>query len=717
MLLRHSTLVFALALGLATASAADDTRTVFKHDKGTYEKVGDGKWVEKRGDDTFELTVRTVTKEVVMLRDDVRKLNISLGEKQAQVRKDGQPVSDKFAGEWVATDKKSDPKDNPKADTRTLFKHAKGEGSYEFVSEGKWVEKTGRNTFELVEKMRDDKAIELVDDRRRLVIKIMKDVATVRPRDKIDATFVHGEWVVAKPMTDAKVPPVPTPKADKTVWKYDAGHFEKTGDGKWTERTADGVFEWAEKGTSPFKLTLEDAARKLTAEIKSDSALVRTPGQKISDGKTLKGEWVKFDPKADLDPKADGRTVWQSPDGTFELSAPGVWTETAGRTVKKFIQKAVTEEYVELVDEEFKARWVRLTDKARLERLTELNKYRVEGRPGGWVKSTKPDANVKFAELGRLAPEEANGISIAVSPDGKRVAKIIGKALASELAVVELDDGKVVQRWKDISGVILLEWSADGSTLAAMHQGEAKKDGRPSRVLVWDTTTWEEKASFEVAGFTTGLALSGDGKTVATVSPVAEREVKAIVWDVPTKKEVFTTPAAAVTPKVALSADGRTFAVNQVSGTNSVVGVYDLTTRKLKTTVNARSTFTLSADGTKVAFTAFDKNIATVNVVNLKAASPPQIKLTDYLVDSIHFADSDRHLVLAGGTNKGDEVRVFAVKTGAQVDAFAVGKESLGRSLFLLRVTPDSTRLVTYGTDRYTRVWSTPFGEKKDDKK
>jgi hypothetical protein len=58
-------------------------------------------------------------------------------------------------------------------------------------------------------------------------------------------------------------------------------------------------------------------------------------------------------------------------------------------------------------------------------------------------------------------------------------------------------------------------------------------------------------------------------------------------------------------------------------------------------------------------------------------------------------------------------VRVFAVKSGAQVDAFAVGKESLGRSLLLLRVTPDSTKLATFGTDRYTRLWGTPFGEKK----
>lgn len=373
------------------ARAADpkvDDHTVWKHDKGSFEKTGDGKWVEKRGDDTFEMIEKKADGVVVELRDPKRKLSVWLTDKSADVRKDGQPKAEKLTGGWVAAEKPSDP----------------------------------------------------------------------------------------DPKTDPKADEAPTPKAEHTVWKHDGGWFAKTGDGKWTERRGKDTFELTEGKGLPGTVRLEDGTRKLHVILKEDSAFIQKEGQKIKDGETLKGGWVAVGAKADLDPAKDGRTLWKSPDATFELSAPGVWTETTGKdfkTVKKYTQKAVTEEYVELLDEESKLKWVRLTDKAMLTRLTELNKYAAEGRPGGWVKSDKPvpTGGGKYAEVARLAPEQVEGV-VAVSPDGKLVARKLGKPLAAEYGVVEAATGKVVQKWKEEGGgTMAAAWSADGKTFATYVSG------------------------------------------------------------------------------------------------------------------------------------------------------------------------------------------------------------------------------------------------------
>lgn len=279
---------------LASAASADDTRNIFRFEKGSYEKTGDKNWVEKRGDDTFELKETRLAKDVIQLEDAARKLIVYLGEKEATVRKVGNPTPERLPGEWVQADvKPADPK------------------------------------------------------------------------------AVQG---------------------DKVVWKNLGGTYEKVGEGKWVEKKSGETFELMERVDEKESVTLFDKTRELTITFLEKSANVYRKGQK-EPYQRLKGEWVKAevkpaDPKKpDLDPKADGRTVWMAIDVTFELTAPGVWTETTGsqfKTVMKFIQKAVTEEYVELVDEEYKARWVRLTATARLERLTELNKYKAEGKPGGW---------------------------------------------------------------------------------------------------------------------------------------------------------------------------------------------------------------------------------------------------------------------------------------------------------------------------------------------
>ncbi len=437
---------------------------------------------------------------------------------------------------------------------------------------------------------------------------------------------------------DPKVPPVPVPKADKTVWKHDAGHFEKTGDGKWVERTATGEFTWTEKGTDPIKLVLEDTTRKLMVEIKAASALVRTPGQKLSEGKTLKGEWVKAEAKSDKPDKTD------KPD---------------------------------------------------------------------------PKAAGKYTEVAKLPPEKVEGV-VAISPDGTQVARKLGKLLAAEYGVVEVGTGKVVQKWKEEGSTTAAAWSADGKTFATYTLGQVGKDGKPSRVVVRDAATWEEKAAFELTGFHSSLALSADGSRVACASGADIGKGVAQVFDVGTKKEVFSKPTTGVYEGLFLSADGKTVG-GCGGGAKGEFALFDVATGKEKAGYSTKGKVVMSADAGAVA--EFDYTAQTGMILNVwegKAKSPKTIKVKLFQAAAAVFLDDAKHIAVAGHSftkPEGDVVKVFNLKTLAEVDSFLVGKETnLGSSLYL-SATPDSSRLLTFGLDKNLRVWRTPFGEKKDDKK
>ncbi len=78
-----------LAVTIAAAAPAADTRNIFQFDGGSYEKAGPGKWVEKRGDKTFDLKEGKVHAPYVQLSDPARKLTVVLREASAEVMKEG----------------------------------------------------------------------------------------------------------------------------------------------------------------------------------------------------------------------------------------------------------------------------------------------------------------------------------------------------------------------------------------------------------------------------------------------------------------------------------------------------------------------------------------------------------------------------------------------------------------------------------------------------
>jgi WD40 repeat protein len=416
---------------------------------------------------------------------------------------------------------------------------------------------------------------------------------------------------------------------DRTVWKYAEGSFESLGEGKWVERVGTEKFEWAEKRRNATVVELYDATRKQTITIFPTNARLRKDGAKVSDVTTIKGAWEKTE---------------------------------------------------------------------------------VKPKP-----STITQSSTKYTEISKLAPEPVRSDDIAISPDGKLIARTIGKVGSEQFAIVDAVTGKTVKTWNDRTGAHRLEWSRDGRSLAAIHIGKRGKTAdnkQPAEVVVWDTTKWEAKAIFElrVLESKSSLTISGDGSYVGAIGDHENLLSSAYVWDVAKKKRIFFANPAGAPPTLALSADGQTVVVSQHILRSEAIP-YKLPSGKSEPALRALSPFVLSADGkTVVSFAKLTGLSVWTSQDPLKAVKT--LKLDDFAADAGVLLDDDKHVALAGREGDTDQVRIYDVKTLTLQDVILVSKTIPANKFIYLKATPDSSALATYGSDGVVRVWKTPFAKK-----
>ncbi len=619
---------FALCvLALSVAVVAADERTVWKYDKGSFEKQADGKWVQKEGNKTTELVEKLNAPDHISLFDGDRKVTVRLGNGEAVLTQQGKKAAlEKIKGGWVRTT----------PDTRGLFKYEGG--SFTLQANGMWVQKEGDKTYTYMERERLINQIEMYDGTRKVAVRITKDSAAVYMANKGLIETLKGEWVAVE-LPKGKEPKV-DPKAvvGRTAWKYDKGFFLKS-DGKWIHKAGKVLEEYEEGLSKVGYVELKDKEKNITVRLMRDSAVVLM-GLNPKPLATLKGEWV--DPelvRKDLG-KVDPKVVVGS----------GKFTEVA--TLKRTGQ--------------------------------------------------------------------AGSFAIAPSPDGKHVAMLYGALLDAPFAVVNMETKKADKSWKLPYYVDKTAWSADGKTLVGATLSTALRDGKPSKVYVWDVTTGEQKAEFDFDGFPGSLATSADCTVVAVAGNTLKEKGLLKVWDVTTKKELLERPINNTTTKIAMSADGKILAVSG-TGTAMVpnqVSFYDLPSGKLRGAIPCRADFIMSGDGNTVVEWVHDAtNALTVNVWNLKAnaKAPRVIKGGKWHADTVTFLNNDQHIALGGGVSD-DEVRVFDLKTLTEFDTFKISKprKGLTRNYVYIRASADSSHLMTYSSDGFLRMWTTPFGPKPE---
>src|SRR5262249_55066408 len=99
---------------------------------------------------------------------------------------------------------------------------------------------------------------------------------------------------------------------EHTSWRYDKGSFEKTKDGSWVEKAADGTYQFQEKERTDEYVELYDSTRKITVRLSANGCQVKV-GDRGRFKPTYKGSWVasaetKPEPKAGTKPEPKATT-------------------------------------------------------------------------------------------------------------------------------------------------------------------------------------------------------------------------------------------------------------------------------------------------------------------------------------------------------------------------------------------------------------------------
>ena len=262
----------------------------------------------------------------------------------------------------------------------------------------------------------------------------------------------------------------------------------------------------------------------------------------------------------------------------------------------------------------------------------------------------------------RIQAEEsviAYGLSFAPNGD------VLAVATAHAVVLLDVTTGKQTGSLKTGRGTGAVTFTTDGRSVWVGRGTPvvSPEQREPGRIALWDLTTGAEVRSFEtVPDMVTALAVSPDGKTVASIGGAGSGPY---LWDARTGKGTNLAPDPTQQQGgmrgLAFAPDGTTLAATDPSGR---VRVWDVATRR-----------------------ELHRHGAHAGGMCQVAASP----------DGMYAAT-----VGEDGT-----VRTWEVATGRPVGGWAADER--GRAT-LVRYTPDGRHLITAGGDGTVRLWDTATG-------
>jgi len=294
-----------------------------------------------------------------------------------------------------------------------------------------------------------------------------------------------------------------------------------------------------------------------------------------------------------------------------------------------------------------------------------------------------------------LGPPRTGFSSIAVSPEGKRIAA--ASMRSEDISIWDAESGNVILTFKGHKNKIAagLVFSPDGQRLVSA--------GFDNTIKVWDVSNGSEIMS--LAGHSESIksvALSSDGKLIA--SSGFDKTVR--IWDASTGQEIRTLLGHNdFVTSVAFSPDGRHIASGSYDHT---VRVWDAAKgEELRSfNVQGRKIITVSFDpaGRRIAMGCGDGTIKVLNVETGEEVMLIEGRGWDQsLITQIVFSQDGKRLV-SGSYDQ--TVRIWDAETGQEL------KKLLGHDgpVYSVAVNPDGTHIASGGVHD-VKVWDASTGE------
>jgi hypothetical protein len=241
--------------------------------------------------------------------------------------------------------------------------------------------------------------------------------------------------------------------------------------------------------------------------------------------------------------------------------------------------------------------------------------------------------------------------------------------------------------------VFSLAITADGKTLVS---GSADKT-----IKLWDLATGKEQTTLKWrASGVYSLSIAADSKILAAGS----FDGTIVLWDLATGKQLATLEGHSDDVSVALTADGRTLASGSLDKTEAVK-IWDVATGKPRQTLQTEKvrTVAISGDGKTLAWATWNKTVTVWDVI--KGREKARLHPTNDGVNSLAFSADGRELASFSPTEQ--KVKLWEVATCHERVAF----EGRVRGVLSLALTADGRTLAAGRDNGTVKLWDASTGK------